>query len=201
VSDSSAELQAGRVGRAHGLDGSFYVTGPLPRLLTLGAPVTVGTTSTEIVRRAGTDAHPIVRLRGVADRAAAEALRGMALSTAAAGAPQLQEGEWWAHELQECEVFDGELLLGTVSRLIELPSCEAIEVASAGGGDPLLVPLVRDAIRQVDVAARRIVVDGEFLDLGSHRPPTARGGDSAAESEDSDTGAELASGESDDDGD
>jgi 16S rRNA processing protein RimM len=165
VSDPTADLQAGRVGRAHGLDGSFYVTGALPRLLTLGASVSVGGRSAEIVRRAGTDARPIVRLQGVEDRAAAEALRGIALTVAATGAPQLGEGEWWAHELEQCKVFDGELLLGTVARLIELPSCEAIEVDSAAGGEPLLVPLVRDAIRQVDVAAGRIEVDGDFLDL------------------------------------
>jgi 16S rRNA processing protein RimM len=180
VSGSPAELQAGRVGRAHGLDGSFYVTGPLPRLLTLGATVSFGGRSAEIVRRAGTDAHPILRLRGVDDRAGAEALRGVALTVAEAGAPQLREGEWWAHELQGCDVFDGDMLLGTVSRLIELPSCEAIEVDEATGADPLLVPLVRDAIRQVDVAARRIVVDGEFLDLASRKPaashPAAGGG-------------------------
>jgi 16S rRNA processing protein RimM len=175
VSDSAAELQAGRVGRAHGLDGSFYVTGALPRLITLGATVTVDGGSTQIVRRSGTDARPIVRLEGVADRAAAEALRGMALMVAATGAPRLGEGEWWAHELEQCEVYDGERLLGRVSRLIELPSCEAIEVHGAEARDPLLVPLVRDAIRQVDTAARRIDVDGEFLDLAAQRPAASRG--------------------------
>jgi len=165
VSDPSAEMQAGRVGRAHGLDGSFYVTRALPRLLALGARVSVGGRSAEIVRRAGTEARPIVRLQGVEDRAAAEALRGMALTVAATGAPQLGEGEWWAHELEGCAVFDGELLLGTVARLIELPSCEAIELDWRPGGESLLVPLVRDAIRQIDVAAGRIEVNGDFLDF------------------------------------
>ncbi|MEA2225389.1 MAG: rRNA processing protein RimM [Solirubrobacteraceae bacterium] len=171
MSDSAAELQAGRVGRPHGLDGSFYVTGALPRLLALGAAVIVQGRSAEIVRRAGTDARPIIRLQGVSDRAGAEALRGVALVVAAGGAPSLGEDEWWAHELQDCEVFDGGRLLGTVSRMIELPSCEAIEVASAGGGGPLLVPLVKDAIRKVDTSARRIEVDGEFLDLRPSEPP------------------------------
>jgi 16S rRNA processing protein RimM len=171
VSDSAAELQAGRVGRAHGLDGSFYVTGALPRLLRLGATLTVQGRSAEIVRRAGTDARPILRLQGVSDRAGAEALRGVALVVAAAGAPSLGEGEWWAHELRDCEVFDGERLLGRVSRMIELPSCEAIEVAGASGG-PLLVPLVKDAIRNVDTSARRIDVDGEFLGLPAREPST-----------------------------
>jgi len=172
VSDSAAELQAGRVGRAHGLDGSFYVTGALPRLLTLGAGVTVAGRASEIVRRSGTDARPIVRLQGVSDRAGAEALRGSALIVAATGAPELGEDEWWGHELEQCEVFDGGRLLGTVSRLIELPSCEAIEVAIVAGGDPLLVPLVRDAIRKVDTAARRIDVNGDFLDLAANGPST-----------------------------
>jgi 16S rRNA processing protein RimM len=170
MSDPAAELQAGRVGRAHGLDGSFYVTGALPRLLTLGAAVTVGGLKAEIVRRSGTDARPIVRVRGVADRAGAEALRGAGLMVAATGAPTLGEDEWWAHELEDCQVFDGERLLGTVSRLIELPSCEAIEVHRESGGDPLLVPLVRDAIRKVDASARRIDIDGEFLDLAASAP-------------------------------
>jgi 16S rRNA processing protein RimM len=174
VSDSPAELQAGRVGRAHGLDGSFYVTGALPRLLTLGAAVTVAGRCAEIVRRSGTDARPIVRLQGVSDRAGAEVLRGMALMVAATGAPQLGEGEWWANELEGCEVFDGERLLGAVTRMIELPSCEAIEVVSASRRDPLLVPLVRDAIRKVDPSAHRIDVDGEFLDLPASEPSTRK---------------------------
>jgi 16S rRNA processing protein RimM len=45
-----------------------------------------------------------------------------------------------------------------VSRMIALPSCEALEV-----GDRL-IPLVRDAIRSVDVDGRRIDVDLRFVD-------------------------------------
>jgi 16S rRNA processing protein RimM len=165
------ELQAGRVGRPHGLDGSFYVTGPLPRLLTLGASVTVGGLTAEIVRRAGTEERPIVRLAGVNERSGAEALRGQALMLKETHAPTLGEGEWWAHELEGCEVLDGERLLGVVVRLIELPSCEALEVERAGGGDRMLVPMVKDAIRRVDVAAGRIEVDGEFLDLARPSAP------------------------------
>jgi 16S rRNA processing protein RimM len=161
------ELAAGRVGRAHGLDGSFYVTGPLTRLLTVGAIVTVAGRDVEIVRRAGTDARPILRLDGVSDRAGAEALRGEQLTIASSDAPQLGEGEWWAHELEGCEVLDEHgRSLGTVARLLDLPSCEVLEVLSSAGADPLLVPLVRDAIREVDVSARRVEVDAEFLDLG-----------------------------------
>jgi ribosomal 30S subunit maturation factor RimM len=46
--------------------------------------------------------------------------------------------------------------------MLPLPSCEALEVARDGGGD-LLVPMVSDAVRAVDVGARRIDVDLAFL--------------------------------------
>ena len=96
----------------------------------------------------------------------------MALMVVADEAPSLGEGEWWAHELEGCEVFAGERTLGIVARLIELPSCEVLEVRRAGGDAPLLVPMVRDAIRRVDVSGRRIEVDGEFLDLEAAAPPS-----------------------------
>jgi len=157
-------LCAGRVGRAHGLDGSFYVTGARPRLLELGTDVTIGERTAPIVRRAGTDQRPIVRVQGVDDRVAAEALRGQTLTVADASAPQLAEDEWWAHELEGCLVTDGERRVGTVTRMIELPSCEALEVASQPDGEPLLVPMVRDAIRHVDILARRIDVNMGFIE-------------------------------------
>ncbi len=160
-----AAVPAGRVGRAHGLDGSFYVTGPVPRLLVLGASITVDGRDAEIVRRAGTDRHPIVRLRGITDRSSVEALRGAALTVAQTQAPQLGEGEWWAHELAGCVVRAGARRLGVVERMLELPSCEVLEVQPDEGGAPLLVPMVRDAIREIDTAAQAIEVNAEFLDL------------------------------------
>ncbi len=159
---------AGRVGRAHGLDGSFYVTGARPRLLTLGVHVTVGADeSAEIVRRAGTEKRPIVRLAGTDDRTAAEALRGQTLTVADADLPELGEGEYWAHELEGCRIVDGARQVGVVARLVELPSCEALEVSVEGSGSELvLVPMVKDAIRSIDVGAGRIDVDMGFVEGG-----------------------------------
>jgi ribosomal 30S subunit maturation factor RimM len=45
---------------------------------------------------------------------------------------------------------------------MELPSCEVLEVERAGRGD-LLVPLVTDAVREVDLDRRSIDIDLEFL--------------------------------------
>ena len=151
-------LNAGRVGRPHGLDGSFHVTRPRGVLLTLGGSVRVGDDVHEIVRRAGTEDRPILRLRGLDDRAGIEALREADLLVERADAPALPEGEYWSEDLEGCTVLtpQGEEL-GVVRTMRALPSCEVLEV-----GD-LLVPMVGDAVVSIDVGERRIVVDPEEL--------------------------------------
>jgi 16S rRNA processing protein RimM len=144
------------------LDGSFHVSRARAELLVAGAVVTVGGAALEIVRRAGTEARPILRLAGVEDRTAAEGLNGAELRVPRSAAPPLADDEFWAEELEGCAVRDGAVEVGVVERLLAYPSCELLEVRRAGA-DPLLVPLVRDAIRSVDVDARVVEVDLEFL--------------------------------------
>jgi 16S rRNA processing protein RimM len=155
-------LAAGRVGRPHGLDGSFHVTRPRGALLALGTTVRIGEDEAEIVRRAGTDERPILRLAGHDGREAVEALRGSDLLVHRAAAPALDDEEWYAEDLEGCRVVDGGVQVGRVRRMLALPSCEALEVERDGGD--LLVPLVRDAVRSVDVDAGVIDVDLRFLD-------------------------------------
>ncbi|MEA2297310.1 MAG: rRNA processing protein RimM [Solirubrobacteraceae bacterium] len=155
-------LRAGRVGRPHGLDGSFYVTRPRPSLLELGTSVRVAGRETRIVRRAGTDARPIVRVEGCGDRESAQALRDVDLWVEAAEAPALPEGEWWAEELTGCRVVDGERRVGVVRGMLGLPSCECLEVERPDGTE-LLVPMVGDAVRRVDVVAGEIEINLAFL--------------------------------------
>ena len=159
---SNELLVAGRIGRPHGLDGSFRVAEPRAALLPLGARVTVAGTEHEIVRRSGTDEAPIVRLSGVAGRDQLEPLRGAELFVPRTAAPELEEDEYWAEDLEGCAVRDGDVEVGVVQRLLAYPSCELLEVRRAGA-DALLVPLVHDAVRSVDVEARVIDVDLAFL--------------------------------------
>jgi 16S rRNA processing protein RimM len=53
--------------------------------------------------------------------------------------------------------------VGTVTRMLALPSCEVLEVERSEGGEPLLVPLVSDAVRTVDIEHGRIDIDLRFL--------------------------------------
>ena len=106
-------VSAGRVGRVHGLDGSFYVEGPVYDLAE-GTIVRVGGEDRRVERRAGTD-------------------------------------------LVGC-LIEG---IGYVERVLNGPSCDVLEV----GTDGVLVPLVSDAIDQVDLERRIIVVNREFLGL------------------------------------
>ncbi len=161
--ERSGWLRAGTVGRPHGLDGSFLVKDPNPVLLEPGATVTVAGVERVIERRAGHEGRLILRLAGCDTRAGVERLRGEELMYERAEAPELAEDEWWAEDLEGLAVHDGEVEVGTVARLLGLPSCEVLEVNRASGGDPLLVPLVSDAVRLVDLEAGRIDVDLTFL--------------------------------------
>jgi 16S rRNA processing protein RimM len=158
-------LRAGVVGRPHGLDGSFHVGNPVAGLLDVGVEVQIDGVMRRIERRAGHDRRLIVRLEGSEGREAAENLRGREIFVARKAAPPLEEDEWWASDLEGCAVRDGDREVGVVTRLLELPSCEVLEVTRRD--DParpdLLVPLIKDAVRDVDVKERIIDVDLRFL--------------------------------------
>jgi 16S rRNA processing protein RimM len=163
-------VPVGRVGRAHGRDGSFYVESP-SHPLPEGTLVTVGGQERRVERRGGTDDRPLVRLSELGTREQVAELRGEALLVAAREAP-LEEGEWLADDLVGCDVPG----IGTVGRVISGPSCDLLEV----GPDEVLIPFVSDAVRRVDPAARVIEADLEFLGIepADAEPPDAEPPDS-----------------------
>ena len=141
------EVSAGRVGRAHGRDGSFYVEEP-GLDFEVGTRIRVGGRELEVVRRAGTADRPIVRLEGVDDPAA---IRGEILLVD----DELDDDEYLVADLIGCEVPG----LGRVERVLDAPSCALLEV----GEDAHLVPLIGDAVKKVDLERKLIEVDRDFL--------------------------------------
>jgi len=132
-------VTAGRVGKAHGLDGSFYVDGashPLP----VGTALTVADRPREVERRAGTDERPLIRLAGVDDP---RELRGELMLVEA----ELAEDEWLAADLLGCSVPGH----GRVVRLLDGPSCSVLELE-----DGVLVPFISDAIESVQEGEIRL---------------------------------------------
>ncbi len=125
---------------------------PLPK----GTAVTVAGATREVERRAGTPERPLLRLEGIGDRDAADALGGELLLVA----QELPGGQWLAADLVGCEVAG----VGSVRRVLAGPSCDVLELE-----DGTLVPLVADAVTTVDTDARRIEVDRAFLGLDGAR--------------------------------
>jgi 16S rRNA processing protein RimM len=119
--------------------------------------VTVAGAERVISRRSGTAAKPILRFEDVGTREAIVALRGEPLWVDRSAAAPLEEDEWWADDLVGLLVVDGDREVGRVDRVRSLPSCEVLEVGE------LLIPLVGDAVRDVDLAAGRVDVDLAFL--------------------------------------
>jgi 16S rRNA processing protein RimM len=117
-----------------------------------------------VARRAGTTERPILRLEGAVAREDAQALRGAELTIPRTEAP-LEADEYWARDLEGCTVVDGDEVVGFVRRMSALPSVEVLEVDRADGSE-LLVPMVRDCVRSIDLEARRIDIDQGFLGEG-----------------------------------
>ena len=139
-----------KVGRPHGLDGSFHVDAPVEE----GTVVRLAEREFRVVERKGSDDRPIIRLEGIENRDAAEELRGKTLSATSDQRPATSD-EWLIDDLIGCEV-EG---IGRVTGVFEGLSCDVLEV-----GDEL-VPLITDAVTNVDVENKVIEVDREFLGL------------------------------------
>lgn len=100
----------------------------------------------------------IVKFAGVADRSDAEALRGAVLVVPEAWLPDLSEGEWWAYQLEGCEVRTASgRVLGIVKEVIPNPAND-LWVAVDDEGNETLIPALADLLIDVDVNARTIVV-------------------------------------------
>jgi 16S rRNA processing protein RimM len=140
-------VTAGHVGKAHGRDGSFYVDGPTVDFAE-GSRVLIGETEYEVVRRAGIDDRPLIRLEGIEDPAA---VRGEIMLVE----QELEDDEYLVSDLLGCEVPG----LGRVERVVDAPSCAVLEVGEAG----YLVPLIGDAVKRIDLERKIIEVDRDFL--------------------------------------
>lgn len=92
----------------------------------------------------------LVRLSGVDDRNAAEALRGGVICVKRDALPPPEEGEFYAHDIQGARAVLGSDEVGRVSGLASYPTCEVILV-DRPGKTRLEVPLTDAYVARVDV--------------------------------------------------
>jgi 16S rRNA processing protein RimM len=162
-------LTVGRIGRAHGLRGEVGIDvrtdSPEARLAT---GTTLSTRPPEagplsIVGARHQQGRWFVSFDGVADRAAAEALRGVELvvevDVDAAPDEDDDEGAWYPHELVglRAEGVDGRVL-GDVVGLEHSPAHDLLVLREPDGARTL-VPFVHAIVPVVDVPGGRVVLD------------------------------------------
>ena len=145
----------GRVGRAHGLDGSFVVEDASEdeRWFAVGARLLVGGEQAEVVAAKRAGGRPVVRL----DRPVA---RGTPLEVERAALPPTEEDEFYVFELVGLEVVEEEgRALGKVITVSPGVANDVLELDSG-----LALPMVEDCVRRIDLESRRILVASGFSD-------------------------------------
>ncbi len=100
----------------------------------------------------------LVTFRGVDDRDAAEALRGLELMVPVADLPPPDEDEVWLMDLPGLEVrLPGGQVLGAIER-VDMPAGQEIWVIDAAGRE-VLFPAVAEFVAEVDMEAGFVVID------------------------------------------
>jgi 16S rRNA processing protein RimM len=153
---ASELVPIGRVGRPHGLDGSFFVEGPSARSDAFARGTTVyvdGEPAKIAVSKRGSQGRPVIQL----DR---RVERGATLAVPRDELPPLEEDEYYAFQLVGLTVEEeGGRLLGRVSDVLDYPANDVLELDSG-----LSLPLVEACVRQVDIERGRIVIAPGFAD-------------------------------------
>lgn len=171
------DLVIGRVVKAHGIGGEIVVEvrtdEPESRFTpgnTLHAIASRGRREQDYVVESAR-AHSgrmLVRLAGITDRIAAEALRGAVFVVDSAALPPLADpDEFYDHELQGLRVIttSGQTV-GTIGEVLHTAAGELLAVHADGG--EVLIPFVSAIVTSVSLAERTVEIDPPegLLELG-----------------------------------
>jgi 16S rRNA processing protein RimM len=158
-----------RIGAAHGVRGEVklwpFTSDPMA-VTRYGALTTEDGRLVEIeTARAAKDCL-VARLKGVADRTAAERLRNVDLYVPRERLPEPAEEEFYHADLIGLAAEDaGGNALGTIIAVHNFGAGDLLEVQPTDGGETVLVPFTEETVPLIDVANRRVVIeppDGVF---------------------------------------
>ena len=148
-------VAVGRVGKSHGLDGSFVVEGASEdeRWFQVGARLLAGEDETEVVAAKRAGGRPVVRL----DR---RVERGTELQVERAALPPPGEDEYYVFELVGLEVVEEDgRALGKVATVAAGVANDVLELDSGRA-----LPMVEECVRDIDLEAGRILIAPGFSD-------------------------------------
>jgi 16S rRNA processing protein RimM len=100
----------------------------------------------------------LVTFEGVTDRTEAQQLAGGELTIPESWLPPLEDGGWWAFQVEGCTVTtESGLALGTVRDVLAYPGQDLWRVVGDDGSETL-IPAVDAFVVSVDLAARKAIV-------------------------------------------
>ena len=146
-------VRVGRVGKQHGLDGSFFVEhgSEDEGRFAVGTTLHVDGKPAKVLGSKRSRGRPVIRL----DRGAE---RGAELAIPKSELPPPEEGSYYEFQLIGLEVEEeGGRPLGRVAAVLPGPANDVLELDSG-----LLLPLVEACVREVDLGEGRILIAPGF---------------------------------------
>jgi 16S rRNA processing protein RimM len=158
---SEPTVVVGKVTKAHGLQGevAVLVFSDNPDRFEPGS-VMFFEDGREVRVRASrpNGGRMLVTFDGVANRNAAELLRGLTLVVPRSSLPELPPGEFWPHQLEGCVVVtESGRRVGAITDVVANPA-QDLWVTVDEAGTEIMVPAIREVVVDVDVAAGRVLV-------------------------------------------
>jgi 16S rRNA processing protein RimM len=148
-------VRIGKVGRPHGVDGAFFVEHPSDddRWWKTGARFLANGEQVEVVAHRRSSGRPVVKLD-------TDVPRGAVLEVERETLPPTADDEYYAFELAGLEVVEENgRVLGTVRAVAPGVANDVLELDT-----DVLLPMVEDCVRSIDLETRRIVVAEGFAE-------------------------------------
>lgn len=168
MADPGDRVAIARLGRPHGVTGAIraHADGPTLGTLREGESVSVEVGGEErplvLTGRRGEALKAILTFEGINTREDAAVLTGKYLRVDLARLPATDDPDtFYVRDLIGFEVRDGSTVLGSVRDVHPGPANDALIVTRAD--DEILIPFTRDAVVDVDLAARVVMLRRDLL--------------------------------------